>query len=263
MGLLDKMMSGAISAVKKVSNKITGKDNADNDEHIKVYGFIDDLIGDNYKDVKEALETYGFTNISFVAKKDLKRKLKKNFFSEDDDFEDGEVELISINGDVDFDKRSKYLPTAKVVITYHTYKNANVEDDESKYIKVSNFIDDLIGDNYKDAKEALEAYGFTNITFAVKRDLKANLKKRLFFSETNDYEDGEVELISINGEVDFDEDDCFLSSDRVVITYHTYQNAKVETVSEKIVAKCKSCGATVEYTKNNPRCPYCKGAIED
>ena len=164
MGLFGKMMSGAISVVKsavknttkvvgeeikneiknevenglvatkqeipktqeRISSGTTKQSKAKSVEGIKVYNFIDDLIGDNYLEVKEALEAYGFTNIAFVAKKDLKTDLKQGlFFKETNDFEDGEVEKISINGDTEFSKNDRFLPTDRVVIVYHAYKANN------------------------------------------------------------------------------------------------------------------------------------------
>lgn len=127
----------------------------------------------------------------------------------------------------------------------------------NKYIKVGDFIYDLIGSNYKDVKEALEGYGFTNVSYVVKRDLKRELKKGFFFREKNDYEDGEVEEISINGETDFEEHKRFLPDARVAIVYHTYPSSKPDESKVKCYAKCSNCRANFEYLKVKPICPYC------
>ncbi len=129
--------------------------------------------------------------------------------------------------------------------------------DNNKYIKVGDFIYDLIGSNYKDAKEALEGYGFTNISYVVKKDLKRELKKGIFFSEKNRYADGEVEEISINGETDFDENNKFLPNARVAIVYHTYPVSKIDESKIKYYSKCLNCKANFSYTKSKPVCPYC------
>ena len=112
----------------------------------------------------------------------------------------------------------------------------------------------------------MESYGFSNVSFVVKRDLKRRLKKRLFFSEINEFENGEVEEISVNGETDFDKFDKFLPTARVVIIYHTYQDDEVEekpTKKEKLFAKCSNCKARFEYASNKPICPYCGEPVDD
>lgn len=264
MGFFGKMfVVGAVaSSAKKIKEKISrSKNRKDGNEYIKVSTFIYDLIGGNYKDAKESLEGHGFTNVSLVAKRDLKRRLKKKlFFRETNDYENGEVEEISINGEIDFDKNDQFLPTAKVTIVYHTFRESDVEEGKGEYINVSNFIDDLYGENYEVVKDRLESYGFTNISFIAKKDLKKDLKKRFIFSETNEFEDGEVEDISINGETDFEEIDHFLSTARVVIIYHTYPGG--ETSGEKSYARCSNCKASFEYKKSKPVCPYCGEPIE-
>lgn len=258
MGFLGKAFIAGIvvDAAKKIKDTVSkNKNRKDGNEYIKVSNFIYDLIGGNYKDAKETIEGYGFSNISCVAKKDLKRNLKKGiFFKEKNEYENGEVEEISINGEVDFDKNDQFLPSAKVTIVYHTFSEV-VGEKKSEYINISSFIDDLFGANYKYSKEVLNGYGFTNVSFVAIRDLKKGLKKGGLFRETNDYEDGEVEEISINGEVDFDKIYNFLPDSRVVIKYHTYESSVIE--SSKLYAKCLNCKANFEYSKNKPVCPYC------
>ena len=82
MGFLKKLATlEVISSAKKLTDKVLNKfDKKDNNEYIKVGGFIKDLIGENYKDVKESLVGYGFTNVAFIVKKDLKKDLKKRTF---------------------------------------------------------------------------------------------------------------------------------------------------------------------------------------
>jgi len=139
--------------------------------------------------------------------------------------------------------------------------------EKNEYIKVGDYIYDLVGGNYKDVKESLEGYGFTNVSFVVKRDLKRNLKQGIFFKEKNKYKDGEVEEISINGETDFDENDKYLPTAKVAIVYHTYKDsltAEIKKVdNKKYYARCSSCRANFEYTKNKPVCPYCGEPVEE
>ncbi|MBQ7917796.1 MAG: hypothetical protein IJ310_03145 [Clostridia bacterium] len=131
--------------------------------------------------------------------------------------------------------------------------------ESNDYIKVSNFYD-LVGLNYREVRETIEGYGFERVSCVARRDLKRHLKQGLFFKERNDFENGEVEEISINGETDFDKYDKFLPTARVVIIYHTYQDDEVEekpAKKEKLFAKCSNCKARFEYTTNKPICPYC------
>jgi hypothetical protein len=80
-------------------------------------------------------------------------------------------------------------------------------------------VDDYIGEHYLEAYAALASYGFTNITYIVKRDLVKGWM----------YKDGEVENISIGGKSDFDKKTKFKSSNPVVITYHTFKNSPSAT----------------------------------
>lgn len=136
------------------------------------------------------------------------------------------------------------------------------QKEKNDYIIVGKNLKKLIGENYKDVKKSLEAYGFTNVSFVVRRDLKTNLREGLFFREVNDYEDGEVEEISINGKVKFSADDKFLPTAKVAIVYHTYKGTKIDEDEGKIIARCSSCNATIEYSAQIPQCPYCGNPIE-
>ena len=147
-------------------------------------------------------------------------------------------------------------------ITDKIIKNKDRKD-SNEYIKVDSFIDDLIGENYKDVKESLEGYGFTNISCIAKKDLKRELKKGFLFSERNEYEDGEVEEISINGETNFKKNDMFLPNAKVTVKYHTYIGSATQEKEEenKSFKKCSHCGAAFEYSNKKPKCPYCGNPI--
>ena len=138
--------------------------------------------------------------------------------------------------------------------------------EKNEYIKVGDYIYDLIGGNYKDVKDSLESYGFTNVSYVVKRDLKKNLKQGIFFKEKNKFKDGEVEEISINGETDFGDNDKYLPTAKVAIVYHTFIGSGKEEIvvdKKKYYARCSSCRANFEYTKNKPVCPYCGEPVEE
>ena len=76
---------------------------------------IDELIGKHYLKVRAAFIGAGFEDISFIVKKDIiKGWLRK----------DGEVSEISINGRSEIGNRAKFLPSAPVVIVYHTFRDS-------------------------------------------------------------------------------------------------------------------------------------------
>lgn len=72
------------------------------------------------------------------------------------------------------------------------------------------------GMNYLDAKEELEAYGFSNFGLLKQKDLiKGWLNK-----------DGEVISVTINGKSEFKKKQKFPRDSHVVIKYHTFKNVK-------------------------------------
>ncbi len=76
---------------------------------------IENLLGDHYLKARAAFIGAGFEDISYIVKKDIiKGWLKK----------DGEVSEISVNGRTEIGTRAKFLPSAPVVIVYHTFKDA-------------------------------------------------------------------------------------------------------------------------------------------
>ena len=99
---------------KKTTKTITVRTPSTDQEKIKSPD-VEELIGKHYLKVRAAFISAGFEDISFIVKKDLiKGWLIK----------DGEVSEISINGRTEVGKRAKFLPTAPVVIVYHTFRDA-------------------------------------------------------------------------------------------------------------------------------------------
>lgn len=70
--------------------------------------------GDNYEQVLAELENIGFTNIETKENPDLITGWISN---------EGDVDRVSIDGDYNFDEGDKFSKDAKVIITYHTFKN--------------------------------------------------------------------------------------------------------------------------------------------
>lgn len=88
-------------------------------ERVKVTAASKDYKGENYLVIKKELENAGFINIDLMAEEDL----VTGWITKD-----GSIERISINGDNDFDDYSYFPVDAKIVITYHTFKDK--EDDD-------------------------------------------------------------------------------------------------------------------------------------
>lgn len=71
-------------------------------------GYYEDYSGKNYNYVVSILEGKGFTNIEAISLDDADTKKKA-----------GEVDSISIAGDVHFDSKDYYDPGVKVTVFYH------------------------------------------------------------------------------------------------------------------------------------------------
>ena len=84
------------------------------DDEIKLPCSVSDLKGEHYADVVQELENMGFSNIETATKNDL----VTGWITKD-----GEVYKVSINGDTDFDEGDIFPEDAKIVVTYHTFKD--------------------------------------------------------------------------------------------------------------------------------------------
>ena len=69
--------------------------------------------GENYEVVVQQLEDAGFENVEAKPVKDLVIGLITK---------DGDVESVSIAGDTEFEEGDIFSKDAKVVVTYHTFK---------------------------------------------------------------------------------------------------------------------------------------------
>lgn len=83
-------------------------------DEVKVPFSADDLEGNNFEQVVADLEDVGFIEITVKEQNDLVIGLITK---------EGSVEKVSINGDSDFDEGDVFPEDAKVVITYHTFKD--------------------------------------------------------------------------------------------------------------------------------------------
>ena len=79
--------------------------------------------GRNYKEVIEDFEDKGFTNIKTETIEDLVYGRS---------FRNGEVERISVGGDINYDSGVEVPADTEVVISYHTFSQKSIEDAEAK-----------------------------------------------------------------------------------------------------------------------------------
>lgn len=78
-----------------------------------------DLVGENYEEVVSNLEKAGFINVETKAIGDLITGWVTK---------DGEVEKVEIEGTTSFSSDSKFLPSDKIVVHYHTFSSDENED---------------------------------------------------------------------------------------------------------------------------------------
>lgn len=79
--------------------------------------------GRNYKEVIEDFEDKGFTNIRTETIEDLVYGKS---------FRNGEVEQISVGGDIEYDSGVTVPADTEVVIRYHTFSQKSIEEAEAE-----------------------------------------------------------------------------------------------------------------------------------
>lgn len=79
--------------------------------------------GRNYKEVIEDFEDKGFTNIKTEEIQDLVYGRS---------FRNGEVERISVGGDLNYDSGVEVPADTEVVISYHTFSQKSIDEAEEK-----------------------------------------------------------------------------------------------------------------------------------
>lgn len=79
--------------------------------------------GRNYKEVIEDFEDKGFTNIKTETIEDLVYGRS---------FRNGEVERISVGGDINYDSGVEVPADTEVVISYHSFSQKSIKEAEDK-----------------------------------------------------------------------------------------------------------------------------------
>lgn len=92
---------------------VTIKDTPKKNE-VKINTTYKEYRGENYNQVISELENNGFSNIECIEQKDLVTGWLKD---------DGDVEKVTINGNSKFEKGDIFPKDAKIIITYHTFKD--------------------------------------------------------------------------------------------------------------------------------------------
>lgn len=169
-------------------------------QYIPIEYDSNELIGLDYKDVVKKLENNGFNNIRTNEIKDLllEEKTFENMVSE-----------IKINDSNSFEYGAKYRNDTNITVTFHSLKNVTIPFSSES----------LEGKDFKEIKTRFENLGFSNIKTTPKYDLITGWLIK----------NGEVEIVSING------NDYFLNGAicridaEIEIVYHTFKKNKPKT----------------------------------
>lgn len=178
-----------------------------------------DELGDKkYKEIKQAFEEAGFTNIEKKVIKDL---------TEDRLNEKNIVSAIKIGDVSTFTIDDKFMSDAKVVIEYHV--QADIKMVQSVYY--------YEGMNYRDVENEFKSMGFTNIELETDSSI---------FSSN---EHGEVSDVKIDSK-SFEEGDKFSPSAKVVIIYYEVEGLAEAERGETITTENNSELAYILSTKD-------------
>lgn len=178
-----------------------------------------DELGDKkYKEIKQAFEEAGFTNIEKKVIKDL---------TEDRLNEKNIVSAIKIGDVSTFTIDDKFMSDAKVVIEYHVQADIVMSENEYYYE----------GKHYKEVEENFKELGFENIELERYSDsLSANMH-------------GEVFKIRIGGD-SFKMGDTFAPDDKVKIGYYVIEGLDESEKGETLTSDNNSELAYILSTKD-------------
>lgn len=180
---------------------------------IKVPSSAKKYVGRNYEDVEKELTNAGFVNIETVRKYDRQKKEK-----------DGDITLISINGQTDFEKGTWFVAESNVIITYYGPKTAEeIAAEHPEEVEIIDSAKKLKGTNYEEVVSALSTAGFTNITAEPVYDLKTGVLSK----------EGEIKTIEVDGKDDFEKGEWFSPDVEIKITYHAFKEKTEAEETEK------------------------------
>lgn len=125
----------------------------------------------------------------------------------------------------------KYLVVMIAGLILLTGCDSSTEDG----IKVSS-ADDYEGQDYQEVLEDFEDDGFTNINLEILDDLITGWLTK----------DGEVESVSIDGSIDYDDDIRYAADTEIIITYHTFSIDEEDDISDEIDSSVDSDDSDVK-----------------
>lgn len=161
-----------------------------------------ELIGTDYHNAVDILKQMGFMDFDCIGMQDLDKKDQKKA---------GSVESVMI-GDLPIDEATELDLTSHVTISFHSERVAT-----SSQVSVSAASKDLVGKNYKDGVEALEAMGFANVRSEALNDIANDW----YNPKSWVYKDGDISAVSIDGTTKFSEGDIFDKNATVIVSYHS------------------------------------------
>jgi len=156
-----------------------------------------EMIGDDYTTVMNALKQKGFKYVSVEPIGDL-------VTGEEDEL--NKIEGVKIGFIEDFSENIKIPANIPVKITYHTYLTIGTPYSSKEAKKQS----------YEEVQEAFKTKGFTNIKLEVEYDIVTGWMTK----------EGDIEKITIDENDKFDSNEEFRPDSEVVITYHDWKKNK-------------------------------------
>lgn len=174
-----------------------------------------DMKDRQYEDVVTKFKNAGFQNVHTSPMNDLIIGVfNKN----------GAVEEVTIDGKNNFRKNSRYEPDAYVVIKYHSFdeEESFVQDEESGEPAIADTSDgkisipisseDVGNLSVTDIVNIFTDAGFVDVTPQPMGDLIIGLV----------HGDGEVEEVSVDGDIVFNKGDRYIPGAKIIIRYHSY-----------------------------------------
>ncbi len=171
-----------------------------------------DALAMGYEKLYETLAEAGFTNADYSGLEDLTSSTDKN---------NGKIASITIDGKDTFEKGVKVMSNAKIMINYHSVKQADIPFDIAMKRHDEGGLSEF---NYEDVITQFKKEGFTNISTRTVED----------DSET----ENTVKEISVDGKNISDSYESLFPIDaKVVITYYTKkaEESKAESQAESKV----------------------------
>ena len=197
---------------------------------------------ENYQMMTEELKEAGFTNIKAVKDDDL----IVGFLHDD-----GDIKSISINGNEKFEEGTRFLPNAEIIIVYHTFSSSesntsskpNNETKSSLYSEAVSTVSSASNSN-KSTSSAAKGYqikyNYAQLNHSQLKDVEKKIRLTGFanieyevIATNDDYSEGEVEKVSINGNDSFLFGDTFPKDSKVIVKYHS-DNPETDSNSSDI-----------------------------